>query len=373
MISYIIPTHNRPHELASTLECLGTFGSKTACEVIIIDNASTIPAQAPHTLTNGWNVTLMRLAANAGAAARNHGARVARGEWLFMLDDDSSPLDSLSTTDLSNISPSIGALHTDIFLRGGTRELGGLPQVTVGCGMLVRRDLFNALNGYDPSFGYYVEEYDLCARIIAAGFTIASLPLRVLHCRSATMRSKVNILARLTRNNAWLAQRYAPDYVRRAVLAHDLARYRAIANRENALLGYIQGLREYRATRHTQARTPLSQCHWDRFCGLEACRQTLEAAHAQSPFSTVSLLAPGKNAHILAQALLERGTRIVPGDADLRVVATLSPGPARDALHAARGEPQRTVAVLPLKSTGHTLARHTRPPELAFMTAASPR
>jgi GT2 family glycosyltransferase len=366
MISYIIPTHNRPRELAATLQQLGTLAPNINSEIIVVDNAGTIPARVPSTLDNGWNVTLHRTPTNLGAAARNVGALAARGEWLFMLDDDSSPMDSLGAGDLSNINPSIGALHTDIFVSGGGREQGGLPQVTVGCGMLVRRGLFNSLKAYDPTFGYYVEEYDLCARIIGEGLTVASLPTRVLHRKSVTMRSKVTILARLTRNNAWVTQRYAPPDLRRQAIARDLFRYRAIANRESALLGYVQGLKEFRRTRHQQPLSPLSQAQWDRFTGLEACREQLQAAYASSPFQTASLTAVGKNAHILEQALREFGTRIVPRDADILVIGTLSPGPARDALRLAEREPQRTVAVLP--PSAHS---PTHPPEYSHIAPAS--
>src|SRR5258706_488360 len=85
-----------------------------------------------------------------------------------------------------------------------------------GGGVAIRRDAFLDLGGYDPSFGYYAEEYDLAARMLLAGFRIQfDRWFRVEHHKVWLNRSMDTILAHLVRNNGWVAQRYAPDEYRR--------------------------------------------------------------------------------------------------------------------------------------------------------------
>ena len=104
MISYVIPHRDRPASLARTLEALGALRGHAAlggAEVIVVDNASARLPQVPKELDNGLPVALIARATNEGAASRNAGVAAAdrRSEWVVMLDDDSSPLDTGFVTD----------------------------------------------------------------------------------------------------------------------------------------------------------------------------------------------------------------------------------------------------------------------------------
>lgn len=349
MISYIIPTRNRPRELALTLAHLAALPHHTA-EVIIADNAGDPPARSPLTLANGIPVRVLHLNTNHNAAARNLAARASdpSSAWLVMLDDDSHPLNLDFLSALANQPGDIAALQAEIWLTppllgpSPQRESGGLPEVFIGCGVAIRRDAFLASNGYDPTFGFYAEEYDLAARFLLADQRIAFDSRFQVHHRKVTSNRDMDaILRRLVRNNAWVMQRYAPRSDRPRELRRTLARYWSIALKERAELGYLQGLLDLSHSLFRQPRRELSPDLWDRFTGKAACRAALQHAFSQSPFTTARLTHHGKNDHIIRESLAEMGVRLVANDAsaDATIIAALSPGPmldARDALYSAK-------------------------------------
>ena len=344
MISYVLPTRDRPDEVRRTLaaiERLGDHAEAGGAEVIIVDNASIDPVAAPPRLASGVSVKVLRRDRNESAAGRNAGAQAASPDsaWLVMLDDDSSPLDAGFLAALNQAPPDVAAISADIVLdqpaAGQTRrEAGGLPEVFIGCGVAIRREVFLALGGYDAAFDYYAEEYDLAARLLASGRRVAFEPrFRVHHRKVAGQRDFNRIIRRLVRNNGWVQQRYAPESQREAELWETVRRYYAIARKESALPGYVRGLGELCATLRRQPRTPLPGHLYDRLTGLAHAREAVAAAAAECPLGRVALVARGKNAWAVERALAEQG--IVPGTdtehADTLVIATLSPGPMLDA------------------------------------------
>jgi GT2 family glycosyltransferase len=350
MISYVLPHRDRPASLARTLSALGALRGHEhfgGAEVIIVDNASATLPEVPARLPNGLPVTLIPRAHNDGAASRNFGVQASSpaSRWVVMLDDDSSPLDTGFIKRLFRAPPDVAAVSADIFLPGpGRRESGGLPEVFVGCGVAIRRDVFLALGGYDPSFGYYVEEYDLAARMLRAGYRVQfDRWFRVEHHKVWLNRSMDTILERLVRNNGWVAERYAPDSRRRAELREVRGRYRRIALKERAIAGYTRGLLELRRTIRAQVRTPMSEEVFDRFTGLTHAREALAGAFQEAPFHTAAVVDEGKNAWVVRQVLRELGIRIVEHEheADALVVGTMSPGPMLDSF-----ERRQAVATL---------------------------
>ena len=340
MISYIIPTRDRHEELARTLGHIAALGDHAAAggaEVIVADNASAQPVRVPARLNSGVAVSCLRLARNHGAAARNHAAMRADPacRWLVMLDDDSHPLDLGLGDALRMAAPSAGAVQAEIMLSDGTHEAGGLPEVFIGCGVAIRREVFCKLGGYDASFDYYVEEYDLAARLLRAGYRVDfDRRFRVEHRKVSGGRDFGRILRRLVRNNAWVAQRYAPDEQRFDEIHETLVRYARVAWRERVGGAYVRGLAELALTLARQERTPLSACLYDRLTGLAHAREALAAANCAAPLGRVAIVSAGKNAWAVARALDELGAEVVreAAQADTLVVGTLSPGPMLDAL-----------------------------------------
>ncbi len=346
-VCYAICTHNRPEELACTLDRLGSLSAHDG-EVIVVDNASDSLPEIPGRLANGLPVRLMLHRFNEGASARNHAAGVSDADWLVVLDDDSSPTDLGFLDCLDHAPADCLALSADIHLSaddGGHprgREQGGLPEVFIGCGAALRRSAFVEAGGYDPRFEYYAEEYDLCARLLRMGGHVRFEPaFRVEHRKVVRGRDFARIVARLVRNNGWVEQRYAPEHERAPAIARMRQRYREIARREGVLAGYARGLEELRRTLRAQERTPLTQDLYDRFTGLAHARTALQWAHGKRRFGSCALIAQGKNDWAIERAIRELGVRMVaPDDAEALVVGTLSPGPMLDALRAHADDPR---------------------------------
>jgi hypothetical protein len=250
-----------------------------------------------------------------------------------MLDDDSYPLD-VGVHRITTAAPrEVGAIGAEIMLHDGAHEAGGLPEVFIGCGVAIRRDLFNELGGYDESFHYYAEEYDLAARILLAGSSVTHhAGWRIMHHKVTTGRDMNAILRNLVRNNLWINQRYTPDDELQTRRDEIITRYKRIAEKESAVEGYEVGLSEGEAALAQQTRTPMPAPLDERFTGLHAARSTLERVLETK--RTASICHPGKSAWCVERALRELDIELVdkPTNADARVIATMSPGPILDAL-----------------------------------------
>lgn len=370
VITYVLPTRDRADRLLATLTSLGDLGPHGqvgGAEVIVVDNASRTAPVIPPKLASGVPVRMIRLATNEGAAARNEGVKASdpSSDWIVMLDDDSHPVDTRFLTALHNRGPDVGAVMADIRLpRLGTREVGGLPEVFIGCGVAIRRGAFLELGGYDSAFNYYVEEYDLAARLLLAGYRVEFDPLfRIDHAKDVANRDMDLILERLVRNNGWVVQRYAPETQRRSELREVRSRYRSIAVKERAMAGFGRGLVELRRTIRDQRRTPLSDRLYERFTGKAHAVEALHAEHRNCPFHTAAIVEAGKNAWVVREALSELAVREVDAtdDPEMLVIGTMSPGPMIDAAERWAARTDRWRLAAPWRTVNELMRRPLRP------------
>ena len=172
------------------------MGQLVLLEVIVIDDGSTdgtaeelgkkFPEEQSTTsdlprVTSGLPVLrLIRHEVSAGyIVRRNEGARAARGNVIFSLDDDavfSSPCVVEQTLrDFSH--PRIGAVAIPYIephkanremQRAPTREDIWITASFIGTAHAVRRDVFLALGGYREHLVHQGEEGDFCLRMLAA-------------------------------------------------------------------------------------------------------------------------------------------------------------------------------------------------------------
>ncbi|MGH8850248.1 MAG: glycosyltransferase [Casimicrobiaceae bacterium] len=93
IFSIIVPTYNRPAQLAVCLQACARLDYPPDCfELIVVDDGGSVPLD--EVVARFHEVLTLRLLRqdNAGpAAARNTGASAARGEYLAFTDDDCSP------------------------------------------------------------------------------------------------------------------------------------------------------------------------------------------------------------------------------------------------------------------------------------------
>src|SRR5438128_8993165 len=87
MISFIVPAYNEELELSSTLAAIRASASGAAQphEIIVVDDAST---DATAKVAAAAGARVISINRRQIAAARNAGARAARGAYLFFVDSD---------------------------------------------------------------------------------------------------------------------------------------------------------------------------------------------------------------------------------------------------------------------------------------------
>lgn len=261
-LSIIVVSYNTK---AMTLDCLRSVEAetKTPHEVIVLDNVS--PDGSAAAIAGAFppethpDVRLIASAENHGFAKGNNiAARAARGEYLLLLNPDTLILDGAidklmafaertpdagiwggrtvtgegvldpacafdDQTFWSIISRLLGlsvAFGGSTFFnpeyygdwpRDSEREVG----VIMGCFLLIRRDIWEALGGFDLSFVMYGEEADLCRRARGQGLARPRMTpeAEIIHFGGASSpklsSDSLKLKARIT-----LAKRYLKPWQR---------------------------------------------------------------------------------------------------------------------------------------------------------------
>lgn len=214
----VIVTHNSARDLE------GLVGSPTMHaafdRLIVVDNASTdesiamARAAGAHVVERGVN--------DAFGAAANEGARMTRGSAFCLLNPD---IRFDRTHDVRRLArhltePNIGAVAPALVLPDGTlqdasrdiptpmelierrlrkstagsRTSDGAEDVpwAVGACLVLRREAFDAVGGFDEAYRLYFEDVDLCVRLREAGWRVHSDgAVRVRHHHRAESRKSL--------------------------------------------------------------------------------------------------------------------------------------------------------------------------------------
>jgi GT2 family glycosyltransferase len=208
-LSVVVPVYNDRTSLARCLAALGASAA-TDVELIVVDDASTDDSAAVAVLRGA---RVLRLTGNAGpAAARNHGARQARGAILFFVDADvvvapgalERVIAALSTRpDVAAVfgsydaDPPAGGIISRYknLLHHFVHQAAAVEASTfwAGCGA-IRRAAFEDIGGFDerrfrrPS----IEDIDLGYRLRRAGYRILlDKGLQATHLKRWTFASLV--------------------------------------------------------------------------------------------------------------------------------------------------------------------------------------
>lgn len=200
-------------------------------EIILVDNAST-DGTVEEVRRRFPDVRLIASDENLGfGRGNNRGAGIAAGEMLFLLNTDTEirpramemlyaylgarPSMAAAGAFLENPDgstqpailrfPTVWRIFCVFFwldriphrFFSGVIDLGADPDreqridVAHGAAMMVRRDVFEKVGGFDPDFFMYFEECDLCRRMADAGYTTGYLPdARVMHYSGASSGSR---------------------------------------------------------------------------------------------------------------------------------------------------------------------------------------
>ena len=206
-------------------------------EVVVVDNHS--PARGSRARwRRAADVSLRCLRQNRGfGRGVNEGARLSRGRWLLLLNPDVTVhadfLDrAVALAEAGDCEPRTGVIGLRLRDPGGivqgsagfdptlldtllgrlrprderkcritaTSQRRRVPWVT-GCGLLVRRECFEQLGGFDPEYFLYYEDADLGRRARAAGWDVWHEPaLAVTHHHPLHGREVSPRLGLLTRH-----------------------------------------------------------------------------------------------------------------------------------------------------------------------------
>lgn len=243
-ITAVIPVHNRADLLTRLLHTIRLQSVRFA-EVIVVDNVSSDNAVK---VAAGAGCTVIEMGENAGfARAVNRGWQAASTPWVAILNSDVE-LHPLWAERLTAVSGAAGfAAGTilsaacrnevdgtyDLVSRSGcawragagehvTEPFGGSFPVAIApaTACMFRRSLLERLQGFDESFGSYLEDVDLGLRCIREGISGVFVPDAVAwHHGSATLgRWNPAVVRLISRNQLLLVRRHYDRRLFRACL-----------------------------------------------------------------------------------------------------------------------------------------------------------
>ncbi len=238
-VSVIIPNWNGARYLP---ECLDSLRAQTypRLEVIVVDNGSTDDS-VPLVKEGYPEVRLLELGENRGLTGGvNAGAKAAQGDTLALLNNDAvadsgwvaALVDGLERHPEAGMAASKMLLYdrpTIINSAGDAFGRDGLPGnrgvweedqgqydheewVFGGCGGAVayRRELWEALDGFDEDFFMYCEDVDLNWRAQLAGYCCIYTPQAVVYHRLSATGGGVTASFYTGRNTLWVLAKDLP-------------------------------------------------------------------------------------------------------------------------------------------------------------------
>mgnify|MGYP001116718127 CR=1 FL=1 len=252
-LSIIVVSYNTSDMTCACLRSVFEQTQATEFELIVLDNASTDGSADAIEAEFGERVTLVRSEDNLGFAQGNNVAAThAQGEFLLLLNPDTLVLDgaidrlvafagrtreagvwggrtvfedrSLNPASCwRRMTPWSLACHaagltrllrnTELFnpeaYGGWDRSTEREVDIVSGCFLLIRRELWEELGGFDRTFFMYGEEADLCLRAKARGWRPRVTPgATIVHYGGASERVRADKVVRLLAAKSTLIGRH---------------------------------------------------------------------------------------------------------------------------------------------------------------------
>jgi len=208
--SIVIPVHNNVVLTRQCLEALAKVTSGPTYEVIVVDNGST-DGTSELLQSLGGDVRVITNRENLGfAKACNQGAAAARGTHLVFLNNDTIPLEGWLSALVEEVAvhPETGIVGSRLLYTDKTIQHAGVvfdrdslmpyhcykgfesdhpavsrrrefSAVTAAC-MLVRREVWSALGGFDESYRNGFEDVDFCLKARDKGWKVIYQPASVV-------------------------------------------------------------------------------------------------------------------------------------------------------------------------------------------------
>ena len=263
-ISVVINTLNREKSLRDTLESFRWQTYSGQFEVIVVNGPSTDGTQA---LIESWlpKVRIGRCPAANLSQSRNIGIMMARGDIVAFIDDDGVPepewlTQIASAYDRDEVGGVGGRVydHTgyrfqaeyclvdrlanaDIDLPGATpqRCFPGSFQFPhlLGTNATFRRDALLEIGGFDEEFEYFLDETDVCLRLMDAGYLIRQLDDAYVHHKFAAsnVRTEKKVLKYrypVMKNKIYFTLKHGRDYLSDESLIREQERFIAMQRQD---------------------------------------------------------------------------------------------------------------------------------------------
>ncbi|HWC87391.1 MAG TPA: glycosyltransferase family 2 protein [Solirubrobacteraceae bacterium] len=321
LISAVVVTRDERELLTACLQSLAHALAAVdgPTEIVVIDNGSSDGAQAA-VRRRFPAVRLIELGENRGfAAGVNEGMRASTGEWLLLLNNDTTiaPDAAAELLAAAGHAPDVGSLAAQLrFARGGAvnsagfgvdrlgiafdRHVGEPPdaggtavtEVFGACAgaALMRRAMLEDVGGFDESFFMYLDDVDLAWRAQMRGWRCLYVPAAVVHHHHSASsghgsgfkhehvgRNRVRLVAKHMPSGELL--RYGP-----AMVVYDAAFvvFAAVTDRTLApLRGRWSGVRDWRSYRaRGRDRRPVALAPVQGLARALARRRGVLGAHA---------------------------------------------------------------------------------------------
>lgn len=212
LLSIVIVTFNNQSSIESCLDSVIKNLPEDG-EILVFDNAS-----SDQTLKKierfSQKINLIKSDQNLGfAKANNLATEKAQGEYLFFLNPDTivSPGAIETLINFLKIHPEVGIVAPKLILsetqvQPSVRQLptiwGAIKEYylnrkysyeayapkfqtevesVVGAAIMIKKDIFLKVGGYDQKFFLYFEDLDLCRKILKIGLKIIYLPQSVIY------------------------------------------------------------------------------------------------------------------------------------------------------------------------------------------------
>jgi len=201
MISIVMLQHNNAH---LTIEAVSSLKKHNTAEheLIIVDNASTENSAAECKIAFP-QIHIIEARTNGGYGYGNNlGARIARGDILLFLNNDVICREDIVTATTDHFAAfshcaiaGLKLLNEDGRLQGSTGLFPSIPNEwlmqrqaisettrvrkvdwVTGAALAIRKEVFDAVGGFDESYFMYFDDIDLCKRVHNLGWTIHALP-----------------------------------------------------------------------------------------------------------------------------------------------------------------------------------------------------
>ncbi len=220
-VSIIIPTKNNKSLLKRCIDSLENNTNYKNFEIIIIDNNTDDKETLEYYDTLDCEIILFEYPFNF-SKMNNLGAKTAQGDYILCLNDDTKAIDSDWLTEMVSICQQndvglVGAklLHSNgtiqhagaVFLKSGSgfhvfehilendtgffnmhNVIRDFSTVTGAC-LLIKKSIFDKIDGYDDNFDLFYGDADLCLKTIKAGFHVVYTPFaKLLHEGSTTIK-----------------------------------------------------------------------------------------------------------------------------------------------------------------------------------------